>query len=102
MTTPTGTVQLKDGNTLLGNFTAVPDADASPLVPDDVPPPESCFKDSGARACPAAEPPCSRPEEEALDPLLPPLHAVSATGPATNSASKPAAAPAFDRQGSGG
>src|SRR5579884_2815593 len=79
----------------LGNFTAVPVPEALlPLPddePDDVPPAESCFSDSGACACPAAGP---RAEEDALAPLLPPLHAVSASGPAITSASTAAAEPA--------
>src|SRR5581483_1083324 len=82
----------------LGNFTAVPVPVAVLALPDDepgdVPAAESCFSDSGACACPAAAPPCSRADEDTLDPPLPPLHAVSASGPATTSASSAAAEPA--------
>src|SRR5690349_9650110 len=89
----------------LGSFTAVPAA-FDPAAPDpaaplpfkpEVPPAASLFRDCGACAEPAAVPTSSRAVDDALDPLLPPLHAVSASGPATSSASKPAAAPARRR-----
>src|SRR6185437_12783576 len=81
----------------LGSFTAVfdvPDPAAPLPLKADVPPGASCFEDSGACADPAAARPWSGADEEAFDPLLPPLHAVSATGPAMSSASNPAATPA--------